>query len=168
MVAHLTGGQGVAGSNPVAPTNKIAYLRDLPTDQFWFLQPFGSKYSVLVFIIQRFTDEEISKDVAYWENSFAIKLTWGNEATFEAIDWIDNRLGLINRFLHKHGMVHFDAHIRNIVMNKQEIFLGDFGLAMSRNFELMQEEKDFLDCHHNYDRAMTALSILHTVLTVIF
>jgi hypothetical protein len=25
-----------------------------------------------------------------------------------------------------------------------------------------------LDCHHNYDRAMTALSILHTVLTVIF
>ena len=27
LVAHLTGGQGVAGSNPVIPTNKFKVLR---------------------------------------------------------------------------------------------------------------------------------------------
>ncbi|VXB74983.1 hypothetical protein CURTO8I2_250200 [Curtobacterium sp. 8I-2] len=45
MVAHLTGGQGVAGSNPVSPTETCLTQRKKPTEDLGGLLPLGSTSS---------------------------------------------------------------------------------------------------------------------------
>lgn len=140
-------------------------------------------------------DIAINKDVQYWDNSIEIKHrllalknatsrlvlfceyfpmtleAWlskevVNISTAEnAINFVDKSLRVINDVMAQQNMVHFDAHFRNIVTDGTHLIISDFGLALSSRFELSIQEKDFLNSHKNYDRAISALSIVHTVLT---
>lgn len=84
------------------------------------------------------------------------------------IDRIDQSLKSINHFMKNQGMVHFDGHFRNIMTDEKDIFFADFGLAMSTQFDLSQEEVSFLNQHMDYDRAMSAIGLLYCVLTTVF
>ena len=50
------------------------------------------------------------------------------------------------------GLVHFDAHFRNLLTDGQVIYFADFGLALSSRFELSAAERQFLAVHRDYDR----------------
>lgn len=143
-------------------------------------------------------DDAIAKDVNYWDGCLEIKRrllalkgakarlalfyeyfpmdlqTWlskeieNTKTAKKAVDFVDESLSTINYFLATQKMVHFDAHFRNIVTDGNQLILCDFGLALSSRFDLSQPEIDFLDKHKNYDQAMAAVSILHTVLTHLF
>ncbi|WP_328405239.1 hypothetical protein OHS70_37865 [Streptomyces sp. NBC_00390] len=49
------------------------------------------------------------------------------------------------------GLVHFHAHFANLLADGQPVDFADFGLALSRGFELSAEECDFLADHLVYD-----------------
>ena len=53
--------------------------------------------------------------------------------------------------LQAHHMVHFDAHLANIVTDGSSCTIVDFGLAMSESFELSLEDRSFLNAHRHYD-----------------
>ena len=59
------------------------------------------------------------------------------------------------KFLRDNGLVHFDAHFRNLLTDGHRIYFADFGLALHEGFELDAEEAAFLERHRFYDRAYT-------------
>ncbi|HUP85404.1 MAG TPA: hypothetical protein VM143_07035 [Acidimicrobiales bacterium] len=62
------------------------------------------------------------------------------------------------RFLHDHGVFHFDAHYGNVVTDGSMPLLTDFGLANDRAFHLSPTESAFLDRHRHYDFGETIYS----------
>lgn len=59
-------------------------------------------------------------------------------------------------FLHEHELLHFDAHFKNILTDGRQLYLADYGLALSSRFHLAPDERAFFDRHRRYDRAYTA------------
>lgn len=49
------------------------------------------------------------------------------------------------------GLVHFDAHLWNIVGDGEEWHLADFGLLLDDEFDLDDDERAFLRRHRHYD-----------------
>ena len=82
-----------------------------------------------------------------------------------AIEFVDSSLFTVNKFLQNNGFIHFDLHFENILTDGNELYLSDFGLAVSSNFELTIAEKQFLKKHNNYDVYCAALNILHCIIT---
>ena len=58
-----------------------------------------------------------------------------------------------------------DAHFENIVSDGKEIYLTDFGLAISDEFELNVDERAFFHRHRNFDRATILTSLVHAIFT---
>ena len=58
------------------------------------------------------------------------------------------------------GLVHFDAHFRNVLTDGLLLYFADFGLALSSGFELSEAEAQFLSNHLAYDRCYTASHLL--------
>jgi hypothetical protein len=54
-------------------------------------------------------------------------------------------------FLRMNGIIHFDAHFRNILTDGKQIFLTDFGLALDKSFALTEEETIFFEQNRLYD-----------------
>lgn len=68
-------------------------------------------------------------------------------------------------FINKRGLRHMDAHFENIVSNGEEIYLTDFGLAISDTFELSTSEHAFFERHRNFDGATMLTSLVHAIFT---
>lgn len=69
----------------------------------------------------------------------------------ERIDEVMKKTIKIFDFLRGKGILHFDAHYRNILTDGEEFFLIDFGLGIDKKFNLSQEEVSFFNKHKNYD-----------------
>lgn len=82
-----------------------------------------------------------------------------------AVELVNDRLYAIQKFLQNVGLVHFDLHFENILTDGQCVYLSDFGLALSSQFDLTINEKEFLDRHKNYDTCCIALNLLHSIIT---
>lgn len=54
-------------------------------------------------------------------------------------------------FLRTEGIIHFDAHFRNILTDGEQIYLTDFGLAVDKSFALTEEEEVFFEQNSLYD-----------------
>lgn len=54
-------------------------------------------------------------------------------------------------FLKARGIIHFDAHLGNILTDGEQIYITDFGLALDRSFALSKDERHFFEQHTNYD-----------------
>ena len=74
--------------------------------------------------------------------------------------WAEEALARGTAFMSSHGLVHFDAHFRNILTDGRLIYFADFGLALSSGFELSAAEAQFLSDHLAYDRHYTASHLL--------
>lgn len=69
------------------------------------------------------------------------------------------------KFMHEKGFLHMDAHFHNILADEDDIYLSDFGLALSEQFDLSMTEHNFLKYHEHYDRCSYSINLLHGVLT---
>lgn len=79
--------------------------------------------------------------------------------------WIEDTLTRGADFMSARGLVHFDAHFRNVLTDGRLIYFADFGLALSSRFELTPPEADFLTDHLSYDRGYTTTHLIrHHVL----
>ncbi|KTD47868.1 hypothetical protein Lrub_1505 [Legionella rubrilucens] len=67
--------------------------------------------------------------------------------------------------MHDNNFLHMDAHFHNILADENNIYLSDFGLALSTKFDLSITEQKFVNNHKNYDRCSYSVNLLHGILT---
>lgn len=71
----------------------------------------------------------------------------------------------VNEFMQANNFLHMDAHLENILVDSENIYLSDFGLSISSNFELSEVERDFMYKHKRYDSYSTDYFLVHGILT---
>ncbi|MEO8704199.1 MAG: protein kinase family protein [Kofleriaceae bacterium] len=65
----------------------------------------------------------------------------------------------IAAFLRAHAMIHFDMHFHNLLTDGTRLYLADFGLAVSRDFELSAGELRFFERHAGYDACVVSTEL---------
>ena len=90
------------------------------------------------------------------------------EAAEAAIAFVDAHLTTTIDFMNARGLTHFDTHFENIVTDGQRLYFGDFGLALSSDFELTGDEVEFLARHRRYDHGRAAVGYVHCVSATFF
>lgn len=68
-------------------------------------------------------------------------------------------------FVHARGVLHLDAHLENVLTDETQIYLSDFGLAVSSGFELDADERRFFEEHQNFDPCTAINSLVHALVT---
>lgn len=58
-----------------------------------------------------------------------------------------------------------DAHFNNILTDGNQLFLADYGLAMSNQFQLNADERQFFDQHQNFDICTVINSLVHAIVS---
>ncbi|MBX2993658.1 MAG: hypothetical protein KF681_02520 [Bdellovibrionaceae bacterium] len=91
----------------------------------------------------------------------------GADAFTQAILFAESNLRAAVDVLKAHGMLHFDTHFENILTDGHGFYLTDFGLAISKDFELEPEEARFLELHADYDLARASIGLVHAVITAL-
>jgi serine/threonine protein kinase len=122
------------------------------------------------------TGEKLDEYVNYWNGSAAIRRLAEARlvSTHQLVlflefvphvmqRWLGTHLSAIDRvveqmlktteFLRAQGIVHFDAHLQNILSDGSTVLLADFGLVLDEEFDLSPDEKAFLRRHSHYDIA---------------
>ncbi|MEU0026945.1 protein kinase family protein [Streptomyces sp. NPDC006335] len=74
---------------------------------------------------------------------------------------VEHGLETVTDFLREQRLVHFDAHFRNILTDGRQLYLTDYGLALSSRFRLAPPERDFHARHRHYDRAYALSYLVH-------
>ncbi|MEV0278781.1 protein kinase family protein [Streptomyces sp. NPDC050610] len=82
------------------------------------------------------------------------------DADGPAYAWVEEALARGAAFMSSHGLVHFDAHFRNVLTDGRSVYFADFGLALSSGFQLTPEEAEFLSSHRSYDACYVASHLL--------
>lgn len=66
-------------------------------------------------------------------------------------------------FLRTKGIIHFDAHFRNILTDGQQTYLTDFGLVLDRSFMLTEDEESFFEQNTFYDYGEVLRNFEHLI-----
>lgn len=66
-------------------------------------------------------------------------------------------------FLRTKGIIHFDAHFRNILTDGEQVYLTDFGLALDKSFALTEEENVFFEQNSLYDYGEVLRNLGHLI-----
>ena len=103
-----------------------------------------AQYSVVFFLetIPRTLDDYIHPQASKGE-------TWEVD-----MPMIERQLKDVTAFMESKGMIHFDAHGRNVLTDGERVYVADFGLATSLDFELSDAERKFFEENRGYDRAL--------------
>jgi hypothetical protein len=92
----------------------------------------------------------------------------GTEAADAACGFVERGLKAVADFLHARRLLHLDAHFHNILTDGRQLYLSDFGLALSSRFRLTPEERAFFGRHRGYDRAYTATYLVNWLATALY
>jgi serine/threonine protein kinase len=66
-------------------------------------------------------------------------------------------------FLRTKGIIHFDAHFRNILTDGDRTYLTDFGLVLDRSFALTKDEESFFEQNTFYDYGEVLRNLGHLI-----
>lgn len=80
---------------------------------------------------------------------------------------VEQGLRATTDFLHERELLHFDAHFANILTDGEQLYLADYGLALSARFPLTPREREFFDRHRVYDRCYTAAHLVNWLATAL-
>ncbi len=92
--------------------------------------------------------ESIPERVDHWLEKEIAK---GEVAGDIAIAQVFNDLEKVTHFMQSQRFIHFDAHFKNILTDGKQLYLTDFGLAISADFALSVDEQEFFEQHIMYD-----------------
>ncbi|MFC4033214.1 protein kinase family protein [Streptomyces polygonati] len=104
-----------------------------------------SSFSLVLFL------EHVPRTLDAWLGE-ARDATWREHGGRSPYQWVEDALLKGTEFMSKRGLVHFDAHFNNLLTDGRLVYFADFGLALSRDFELSPKEGAFLSDHLVYDR----------------
>jgi len=79
------------------------------------------------------------------------------ETQAECLLKVEQDLLQTTAFMKSKGFFHFDGHPMNILADEDGFYFSDFGLTTSRDFELSEGEREFLDQHRDYDTAFAMM-----------
>lgn len=66
-------------------------------------------------------------------------------------------------FLRMKGIIHFDAHFRNILTDGDQVYVTDFGLTLDKSFALTEEEEIFFERNNLYDYGEVLRNLGHLI-----
>ena len=91
-----------------------------------------------------------------------VELNKDSASADSAVTLTEREFTSVAAFSRENQFVHFDTHFKNILCDGS-LYCGDFGLALSSQFDLAQEEREFLQRHHSYDRVVCIVSLIQTL-----
>jgi len=86
----------------------------------------------------------------------------------ENVYWYQKQILKIISFLKKQKVIHFDAHLGNLVTDEKILILTDFGLVLDKSFSLSKQEMSFFNRNTNYDKATLISNISSSIFNYIF
>lgn len=89
----------------------------------------------------------------------------GPDSFDQALAFVESNLSATIAFMKSRGLVHFDTHFENILTDGHRLYFNDFGLALSSDFDLNEEELRFLDQHQDYDICRASVGFMHALIT---
>jgi hypothetical protein len=104
--------------------------------------------------------EYIPQNLGAWLNS---QLAAGPEAVTAACAMVHQHLRADIAFMNANGLLHFDAHFRNILTDGHRLYLADHGLATSPRFDLSPDERDFLALNASHDACYAVRELLNWI-----
>lgn len=79
----------------------------------------------------------------------------------EACAMLERETQQVIEVLRSHDLLHMDGHWGNLLTDGQRVYFADFGLALSRSFELSSEERAFFERHVRYDEHVLRRELVH-------
>ncbi|WP_328541016.1 protein kinase family protein [Streptomyces sp. NBC_00344] len=104
-----------------------------------------ASFSLVLFL------EHVPRTLAAWLSDTR-DAAWTQPGGDSPYRWVEDELVRGTEFMSSRGLVHFDTHFANLLTDGQRVYFADFGLALSRDFELSAQEAAFLADHLVYDR----------------
>ncbi|MFD9093438.1 protein kinase family protein [Streptomyces collinus] len=114
----------------------------------------AASFSLVLFL------EHVPHTLADWLRDTREAAVSGSPDSSRAYLWAEEALREGTEFMSGRGLVHFDAHFRNLLTDGRRIYFADLGLALSHDFELSPAERGFLTDHLPYDRSYVPTHLL--------
>ncbi len=102
--------------------------------------------------------EYIPQNLDAWLTS---QLAAGPDAITAACTMVHRHLRADIAFMNTNGLLHFDAHFRNILTDGHRLYLADLGLATSPRFDLSTDEREFLALNASHDAGYAVRELLN-------
>jgi hypothetical protein len=106
--------------------------------------------------------EYIPQNLADW---LAKQVTIGDEAVTSACAVVERGLRADVAFMNANGLLHFDAHFRNILTDGRRLYFADLGLATSPRFDLSADEMDFVARNMSHDACYAVMQLVNWLVT---
>ncbi|HEY3748332.1 MAG TPA: hypothetical protein VGL80_03960 [Pseudonocardiaceae bacterium] len=104
--------------------------------------------------------EYVPQNLAAWLNS---QLAAGPDAIASACAMVHRCLRTDIAFMNANGLLHFDAHFRNVLTDGHRLYFADLGLATSPRFDLSTDERDFLASNASHDAGYAMRELLNWI-----
>lgn len=118
----------------------------------------AAQWSVVLFL------EHVPWNVEDW---LGRELARGDAAAAAAVEFLQRTLPVSLRRMNDRGLFHFDSHLSNILTDGDAVYISDFGLATSTDFDLTAAERRFVDDHQLHDPAYTISRVVNQVVTAL-
>lgn len=92
----------------------------------------------------------------------------GEESADRACSLVEGELEAGTSFMNARGLLHFDAHFQNILVDGRRLYFADYGLAISSHFDLSASETSFFELHRTYDRCYTRSWLVNRLITALY
>ncbi|MBQ0988238.1 serine/threonine protein kinase [Streptomyces sp. F63] len=92
----------------------------------------------------------------------------GEESADRACSLVEGELEAGTSFMNARGLLHFDAHFQNILVDGRRLYFADYGLAISSRFDLSPSETGFLELHRTYDLCYTRSWLVNRLITKLY
>ncbi|MCD6045306.1 MAG: hypothetical protein K0R48_469 [Gammaproteobacteria bacterium] len=109
--------------------------------------------------------EYIPQNLYAWLSAEILK---GGDAAEAGIAWVDEKLSAMSNEMYMRGLLHFDVHYENVLIEDENLYLTDFGLSLSSKFKLTDAETEFLAQHKSYDQVCAIVNLLQCIVTTHF
>jgi hypothetical protein len=116
----------------------------------------GSSAAVALFL------EHVPFTLQDW---FPRQLAAGENAAVSACALIEDQLMHAIQCMTSNGVTHFDAHFGNVLTDGERLYVSDFGLAASTQYEVTTTERRFLERTAHHDLAYAAAHLVNAVVT---
>lgn len=138
---------------------KVKYWDNSPAEHKRFDAMHHASADIYLFI------EYVPQTLFKWLGN---KLAAGGIVAEEAIASIDEKLKVTNEFMNSRGLLHFDVHFWNILIDEETIYVTDFGLSLYDKFDMSDDEKAQFAEYHTYDRCVSVTNLLMCIIGCIF
>lgn len=92
------------------------------------------------------------------------QLDSGRKETADSVTTVQDQLLGAAKQMRAHDVVHFDAHLDNVLTTGQHLVVSDFGLVAAADFQLDDAERQFLIQHVDHDVAYCAAELANALL----